>query len=394
MFYGLCDLPWWGNILVLFLFTQLTIASVTLYLHRSQAHRAVILHPSVSHFLRLWLWLTTGMGTKTWTAIHRKHHAKCETPEDPHSPQVLSLSTVLWQGAELYRKEAKNEETMIRYGQGTPEDWVENNVYTNGKLGIIIMFVADVLLFGIPGITIWALQMAWIPFFAAGVVNGIGHYWGYRNFECPDAATNLTPIGFFIGGEELHNNHHTYPTSAKFSVKPWEFDMGWLYICVLEKLGLAKAKRRPPVPELVPGKTQIDMETLKAVILNRFQVMAHFKNEVLVPALMKEKQKDSQAEAGMWGRIKSLLIREASLLDKAAKERLGHFLAKHNAMQQVYQFKERLQALWEQTSLQESDLLESFQKWCHEAEMAGITGLKEFSLYLRSFTLKEADASA
>ncbi|MBS0285904.1 MAG: fatty acid desaturase [Proteobacteria bacterium] len=382
MFYGLCDLPWWGNIVVLFVFTQLTIASVTLYLHRCQAHRALTLHPAVSHFFRLWLWLTTGMVTKEWTSIHRKHHAKCETPEDPHSPQVLSLPKVLWQGAELYRKEAKNKETMARYGQGTPEDWMEEHVYSRSKYGISLMFIIDVLLFGLPGITLWALQMAWIPFFAAGVVNGIGHFWGYRNFECPDAATNVCPLGIFIGGEELHNNHHTYPTSAKFSVKWWEVDIGWFYICVLEKLGLAKAKRRAPTPVLVPGKTQIDMQTLKGIILNRFQVMARFSNEVMLPNLTQEQQSP----------IKFLLIREKSLLDVSAKERLSQFLANNKTLQQVYLFKERLQSLWAQTTLQESDLLEMLQKWCQEAESTGIAGLKEFSLYLRSFTFKPAEA--
>lgn len=389
-FYGLCDLPWWGNIIVLMAFTQGTIAAVTLYLHRYQAHRALTLNPLVGHVFRMWLWLTTGMVTKEWTAIHRKHHAKCETPDDPHSPQVLGLPTVMWQGAELYRKEARNKETMVRYGQGTPEDWMEAHVYSHSKWGIFVMLAANLILFGIPGVTIWALQMAWIPFFAAGIVNGVGHFWGYRNFECPDAARNIIPLGIFIGGEELHNNHHTYPTSAKFSVKWWEFDMGWLWIRTLEMFGLAKVKRRPPVPELVPGKTQIDMETVKAVILNRFQVMARFSNEVLVPTLMQEKEKVSPSEASMWSKIKTALVREKSLLDVPAKERLANFLAKNSTVQQVYQFKERLQSLWNETNLQESDLLESLQKWCQEAEATRIAALKEFAMYLRSFTLTPA----
>jgi stearoyl-CoA desaturase (delta-9 desaturase) len=242
----------------------------------------------------------------------------------------------------------------------------------------------------VPGLTIWALQMAWIPFFAAGVVNGIGHYWGYRNFECPDQARNICPLGIFIGGEELHNNHHTYPTSAKMSVKWWEFDMGWFYIRLFEILGLAKAKRRPPEPKLVPGKTQIDMETLKAIITNRFQVMARFSNEVLVPTFMQEKQKVHGEEVSMYNRIKALLVRETSLLDAAAKQRLTAFLASHKSIQQVYQFKERLQNLWNQTALQESDLLESLQKWCQEAEATGIAALRDFSTYLRSFSPRAA----
>ncbi|MBI2791575.1 MAG: fatty acid desaturase [Gammaproteobacteria bacterium] len=379
MFYGLCNLPWWGDILVLLGLTQVTIAAVTIYLHRHSAHRALTMNPVLSHFFRMWLWLTTGMGTKAWTAIHRKHHAKCETPEDPHSPQIMGLSMVLWKGAELYRLEAVNQETMERYGQGTPDDWLENHLYKHGKLGIFIMMGIDLLLFGAPGLTIWALQMAWIPFFAAGVVNGIGHYWGYRNFECPDQARNICPLGIFIGGEELHNNHHTYPTSAKLSVKWWEFDMGWLYIRLFEILGLAKAKRRPPEPKLIPGKTQVDMETLKAIISNRFQVMARYTNEVLVPVFKQKMHGDDNG-------VKTLLVRETSLLDTSAKQRLAAFLAENKTIQQAYQFKERLQSLWTQTSLKESDLLEALQGWCQEAETTGIVGLKEFSAYLKSFT--------
>jgi len=388
MFYGLCDLPWWGNLLVLLVFTQVTIIGVTVYLHRCQAHRALNMHPIASHFFRLWMWLSTGMITKEWAAVHRKHHAKCETNEDPHSPQVFGLTKVLWEGAELYRKETANAETLERYGQGTPDDWIERNLYTkHSKLGVVIMLLLDVMLFGVPGITIWALQMIWIPFFAAGVVNGVGHYWGYRNFECPDQARNVFPWGIFIGGEELHNNHHTYPTSAKLSVKWWEVDMGWFYIRLLELVGLAKAKRRPPEPALIPGKTHIDVETLKAIILNRFHVMAHYSREVIVPILHQEKQKIQQEGKDMWKRAKSVLIRETSLLDTAAKQKLAYFLTHYNSMHVVYDFKERLQNIWAQSSLKEKELLEALQKWCHEAEATGIKALKEFSNYLKSFSL-------
>lgn len=382
MFYGLCDLPWWGYIVVLMVFTQITIAGVTIFLHRHQAHRALSLHSSISHFFRMWLWLTTGMVTKEWAAIHRKHHAKCETPEDPHSPQIFGLKLVVWQGAELYRREGKNQETLERYGQGTPDDWMEKHVYSHSKWGISIMLATDLILFGVPGLAIWALQMAWIPFFAAGVVNGVGHYWGYRNFECPDEARNVCPLGVFIGGEELHNNHHTYPTSAKLSVKPWEFDMGWGIIRVLEMLGLAKAKRRPPSPELMPGKKHVDLQTLKGIILNRFQVMARYSKQVIVPVLNQEKKNANP--------IKTLLIREQSLLDSSAKQKLAGFLADHGSLQVVYQFKERLQALWNTTTLKEIELLEALQKWCVEAETTGIAALREFAAYLRSFTLKSA----
>ncbi len=383
MFYGLCNMPWWGYPLVLLGLTHITILGVTLFLHRTQAHRALELHPVVSHFLRFWLWLTTGMVTKKWTAIHRKHHAKCETEEDPHSPQILGLPLVLWKGAELYRHEGVNKETIERYGQGTPDDWIENKLYSRyTTLGIYSMLTIDLVLFGVPGLALWALQMAWIPFFAAGVVNGVGHYWGYRNYECPDAARNISPLGFLIGGEELHNNHHTYPTSAKFSVKKWELDLGWFYIRLLEKLGLAKVKRVSPQPNLVPGKTHIDLETLKAIIINRFQVMDSYCRKVLVPVF-----KDEQKQAPM-PEMKGLLVRETSLLDAGAKQRLASFLAQNASVQVVYQFKERLQNLWVQTTVKEKDLLEALQGWCKEAEATGLKALREFSDYLKSFSLQ------
>jgi stearoyl-CoA desaturase (delta-9 desaturase) len=291
MFYGLLDLPWWGYVLVTLALTHVTIVCVTVFLHRHQAHRALDLHPVVSHFCRLWLWLTTGMDTKAWTAIHRKHHAKCETAEDPHSPIVLGLGKVLWEGAELYRREGKNPETLARYGQGTPDDWLERHVYhPHSAKGILLMFIIYVLLFGIPGITVWAINMAWIPFFAAGVVNGVGHYWGYRNFECRDAATNIVPWGIVIGGEELHNNHHTYPTSAKFSVKPWEFDLGWVYICLLSFVGLVTVKRTVPRPEIIAGKSMVDAHALRVIIVNRIQIMTQYSHDVILPLLNKTQE--------------------------------------------------------------------------------------------------------
>lgn len=389
MYYGLCNLPWWGYPLVVLALTHVTILGVTIYLHRHQAHRALDMHPILSHFFRFWLWMTTGMITKEWAAIHRKHHAKCETVDDPHSPQVMGLGLVMWRGTELYRRESRNQETMERYGQGTPDDALEGFYKRNSKKGIISMFIIDVVLFGVPGIAIWALQMAWIPFWAAGIVNGVGHFWGYRNFECPDEARNLTPWGLLIGGEELHNNHHTYPTSAKFSVKPWEVDSGWFYIRLFEMLGLVKVKRVAPCPHSQPGRTQIDLETLKALLLNRFQVMARYSREVIAPVFAQEAQKNNQ-DASLFSRAKKLLVRESSLLDDAAKQRLDQFLAKHQPMQVVYQFKEQLQNLWAQTSLKEKEMVEALQKWCAEAEATGVSTLKEFAAYIKTLTLKTA----
>ena len=267
---GLTGASWWQAILVALVLTHITIASVTIYLHRDSAHRALDLHPIASHFFRFWLWMTTGMVTKEWTAIHRKHHAKCEREGDPHSPVIFGIKKVFWEGAELYRAESRNQETLERFGHNTPTDWIERNVYTRySKLGVSLMLIIDVALFGALGLTVWAIQMAWIPVTAAGIINGFGHYWGYRNFEAQDASTNVSPWGILIGGEELHNNHHTYPTSAKLSVKPYEFDIGWMYITILKSVGLATVKKTPPKLAYGDVRPVADEKTLEAIIANR-----------------------------------------------------------------------------------------------------------------------------
>ncbi len=289
MFYGLLDLPWWGYIVAALILTHITTACITIFLHRAQAHRALDLHPIVSHFCRFWLWATTSLVTKRWVAVHRKHHAFCETPQDPHSPHIYGIKQVFWFGAELYGAESKNQETLERYGTGTPDDWLERHVYTpHDMTGIAGLFVLYVLLFGVPGIAIWAFQMMWSPLAAAGVVNGIGHFWGYRNFECKDASTNVVPFGILLCGEELHNNHHTYGTSAKLSVRWFEFDIGWMYIKILSYFNLAKPKRVPPTPHVLLSKDQIDIDTVKAIFLNRFEVMAHYAKDVITPVFSQE----------------------------------------------------------------------------------------------------------
>lgn len=388
MFYGLLDLSWWGYLLFILTTTQITIFAVTVFLHRSQAHRALDLHPVISHFFRLWLWLTTGMVTKAWVAIHRKHHARCETAEDPHSPQIMGLSKVMWQGAELYRREAANQETLARFGAGTPDDWIEHNLYSaKSALGIQFLLGLYVVLFGVPGLALWAIQMGWIPFFAAGIINGVGHFWGYRNFECPDAATNITPFAFIVGGEELHNNHHTYPTSAKFSVKWWEFDIGWGFITLCRWFGLAKVKRIAPQVASVPGK-HMDAETLKAVISNRFQVMSCYTKEVLIPVYKQEKEKAEPQDLSLWDRMKQSLVKEPSTLDAPLKQSLAGFLESNNRLNQVYEYRERLSAIWAQSAASPKELLEALQSWCQEAEATGIKSLKEFSSYIQGYALK------
>jgi stearoyl-CoA desaturase (delta-9 desaturase) len=389
--HGLLNLSWWGDLIVLLVLTQLTIASVTVYLHRCQAHRALDLHPIASHFFRFWLWMTTGMVTKEWTAIHRKHHAKVETAEDPHSPQVKGLSKVMWEGAELYRKESRNSETLERYGQGTPDDWMERNIYTpHSAKGITLMLIINLALFGVLGLAVWAIQMAWIPFFAAGVVNGLAHYWGYRNFECQDASRNLIPIGFFIGGEELHNNHHTYGTSAKFSVKWWEVDMGWGLIRTLQLFGLAKPKRVAPKAKLVSGKTSVDADTIKALITNRFQVMAHYSKEVILPVLSEESRRAGEASRNMLRRIRTLLVREPSLVNAAKQQELEAVLEKHQSLNVVYQLRLKLQNIWARGTASQKELVEALQEWCRQAEASGIEVLREFVQHLKCYVPQQA----
>jgi stearoyl-CoA desaturase (Delta-9 desaturase) len=384
MFYGLLDLPWWGYIVAALVLTHITTICITLFLHRAQAHRALDLHPIVSHFCRFWLWMTTSLITKRWVAVHRKHHAFCETAQDPHSPHVWGLKQVFWFGAELYGMESKNVETVERYGAGTPDDWIERHVYTpHDMCGILALFVIYVVLFGVPGIAIWAFQMMWSPIAAAGVVNGLGHFWGYRNFECKDASTNVTPIGILLCGEELHNNHHTYGTSAKFSVRWFEFDLGWAYIKLLSYFKLAKPKRIPPVPHVLLSKDQIDIDTVKAVFLNRFEVMAHYAKDVISPVFSQEKNK----LVSLKGRIKALLIREQSLVDEHAQKKLAEVFSHSQSLQVVYEFRNRFQAIWDQTTASQKELLEALQTWCKEAEATGIDALKNFAKSLQQYTL-------
>ncbi|QQS55922.1 MAG: fatty acid desaturase [Candidatus Competibacteraceae bacterium] len=389
MVHGFLDLSFWELVLATLLMTHVTIAAVTIFLHRAQAHRALDLHPVISHFFRFWLWLTTGMATKQWVAIHRKHHAKCETPDDPHSPQVLGIRKVLWEGAELYRSEALNSETMKRYGHGTPDDWLETHLYARyDQLGITLMLFVDLALFGVSGLTVWAIQLLWIPFWAAGVVNGLGHYWGYRNYEPRDASANLLPIGLIIGGEELHNNHHAFPSSAKLSNHWWEFDIGWLYIRILTILRLAHVKKIAPVPQQLPDKQAIDLDTLRAVVLGRLYVMADFGRNVVVPVLREELRKADDSRRRILRRTKGLLLREEARLDDRDRARLRSVLDMSQALCTVYEFRMSLQSLWNRTTVSHEKLLASLQDWCTQAEASGIQALQEFAQSLRGYSVR------
>ncbi len=381
---GLLQPTLWQATLIVLLLTHLTILSVTIYLHRHSAHRALDLHPALAHIFRFWLWLTTGMTTRGWTAIHRKHHAHCETPEDPHSPVIEGLGKVLWEGVELYRA-ADTGENHDRYGKGTPDDWLERWVYHRyPTVGLAILLVIDLLLFGLIGLSIWAIQMLWIPLFAAGVINGLGHHIGYRNFETPDASTNLLPWGLLIGGEELHNNHHTYPSSAKLSVQWWEFDLGWCWIRLFEILGLARIKRTTPVLRQVPGKSEIDWDTVAAIIDNRFQLMARFGRKVIAPLVEQEQASADASRKALYQRAKAVLCREQSLMDTATRERIQHLLEHSQVLKTVYQTRLDLQQLWLDHGASKEELLEALKRWCKEAEESGIQVLQEFSAQLRA----------
>jgi stearoyl-CoA desaturase (delta-9 desaturase) len=372
--------------------TQITIFSVTIYLHRNQAHRALDLHPVIAHFFRFWLWLTTGMVTREWVSIHRKHHAKCETQEDPHSPQVLGLGKVLWQGAELYQQEAINRDTLERYGHLTPDDWLERHVYARFPwLGITLMLTLDVVLFGMAGLALWAVQMVWIPFWAAGVINGVGHYWGYRNYESPDASRNILPWGLIIGGEELHSNHHAFPTSARFSSKWWEFDIGWSVIRVLTLLRLAKVKRLAPRQALIlENKDIIDLETVRAVLRSRMYVMASYARDVIYPVLRQQRRECDASCKQVLRRARSLLVRDTSLINERARVRLEKILASFHDLKTVYQYRQQLQSVWNSKVTSQEMLRKALQEWCQQAEETGIAALHEFSRRLRGYSLQPA----
>ncbi|TCK17112.1 stearoyl-CoA desaturase (delta-9 desaturase) [Thiogranum longum] len=384
---GLVDLPWWGYLLTGFVLTHITIVSVTVFLHRHQAHRALDLHPVISHFFRFWLWLTTATVTREWVAVHRKHHAKCETPEDPHSPQTRGIQTVLWRGAELYRAEADKADTLAKFGHATPDDWLERNLYSRfSMLGIAIMLAVDYVLFGFYGVALWGVQMLWIPFWAAGVINGIGHWWGYRNYETPDTSRNISWLGFLIGGEELHNNHHAFASSARFSLRRWEFDLGWGYIRLMQALGLARVKKLAPLPQIVPGKERVDLDTVKAVIVARFHVMSDYAREVLWPVL-RQSCRNGECRHGL-RRTRRLLVRDPDTMDAQSRGLLESVLCRFADLRIAYQYRQQLQQVWGRSAASHEALLKALQDWCQQAEATGVRALQEFAQRLKGYSLQ------
>ena len=384
--HGLVSASWWQIILYALVTTHITIASVTIYLHRHQAHRAMDLHAIPAHFFRLWLWLGTGQVTKEWVSVHRKHHARCETDEDPHSPQTHGIKTVLLTGAELYRAETRNKETLNKFGHGTPNDWLERNVYSRFSWqGVGLMLILNLALFGAAGLAVWAVQMAWIPITAAGIINGIGHYWGYRNFEAPDASTNISPWGIIIGGEELHNNHHTYPTSAKFSVKPYEFDIGWVYIRGLERIGLATVKKVPPKLQLGSIQPVADEKTLEALIAHRYEMMAGYARDLRRAGKLEiEALKAKKADASVLRAANRWLHRDDDKVPAAARPYVAQARAEHPVLDKMVVMREELRQMWLTTSASREQLADDLQAWCRRAEESGISALREFSMKLRA----------
>ena len=378
---GLTQASAWQMALYFLVASQLTMMSTTLYLHRSATHRGVDLHPVVSHFLRFWNWLTTAMVTKEWVAIHRKHHARCETSEDPHSPRFAGINTVLWRGVELYQEAAKDPELLDTYGKGTPDDWVERRVYTGLRnSGVIALFFINTALFGLPGVAIWALQMALMPFAAAGVINGLGHWWGYRNFDTADTATNLSPWGLVIGGEELHNNHHAFPSSAKFALRKWEFDIGWAVLWTLQKLRLATVLRVAPQLDVRPNIATPDAETVRAMMVHRWQVATDYFKTVLKPQLKAESE-------SLPRRLRRALRSEGRWLDDARRQRMQDYVAARPQLQQLLEFRRRLMEIYEIKSADAAAKMDALKAWCHEAEASGIAALQDYSMRLKGYAL-------
>ncbi len=383
---GVLDWQWWEIVLFTLVMTHITMVSVTVFLHRHQAHRALDLHPAASHFFRFWLWLTTGQVTKEWASIHRKHHAKCEQAEDPHSPHVHGIKTVLLQGYELYRAEALNKDTLARFGHGTPNDALERHLYSKlSWLGIALMLGIDLTLFGALGLTVWAVQMAWTLVMAAGIVNGAAHYWGYRNFEAPDASTNISPWGILIAGEELHNNHHTYPTSAKLSVKPYEFDVGWMYIRLMQMAGLARVKKTPPKAAFGSIRPVADEKTLEALIAHRYEIMATYAKGMRQAARDEfASMKARSADAAVVKAARHWMHRDVEKVPVSAIAVLAQARAASPVLDKMVTMREELRQMWLNTHLSREQLILDLQAWCHRAEESGIAALREFSLRLRA----------
>ncbi|MFT5933644.1 MAG: stearoyl-CoA desaturase (delta-9 desaturase) [Hydrogenophaga sp.] len=387
--HGLSGFSGWQIVAYTLVTTHITIVAVTIFLHRSQAHRSVELQALPSHLFRCWLWLSTGIVTREWVAVHRKHHAACDTPDDPHSPQTRGIAAVLLRGSELYAAAAKDRRMLEQYGAGTPDDWLERKLYTpHSFLGVGLMLLIDLLAFGAIGATVWAVQMLWIPVSAAGIVNGIGHWWGYRNFEVADASRNIVPWGVVIGGEELHNNHHTYPTSAKLSVRRHEFDIGWAYIRGLEMLGLATVRRIPPQLRLGAERPVADAIMLDAVIANRYEFMANYARRVRCAArvewLRLRADGHTATELASLRTARRWLHRDAGQIPTGQRAQVSNAVAHSPTLAELVAMREKLRQLWTRSGASGEQLVADLQAWLKTAEASNSATLHEFAAMLRA----------
>ena len=384
LLYGAIRLPWWGYATFTFAMVQVMFLGVTLYLHRDQSHGGLVLHPVLRHFFRFWLWFCSGTVTREWVAVHRRHHAFADRPGDPHSPVIFGLARVLWQGYELYIAAARDPKILANYGRGTPDDWLERNLYSRfPKAGISLFVVAQLVVFGVPAITMLAVQLIAQPLFAAGVINGLGHRIGYRSFEMPAAATNIVPWGVLIGGEELHNNHHAFPSSPRLAVQWWEIDMGWLFICVFRALGLARVSSLAPRPNIVRDRADMDTDTVRALFTNRLHVLRDYRRRVIRP-VFRELTKQERAAVLARG-SPQLLVRHPKLLDARARRQLSELLDRYEVLRTVIEFRDRLQQIWDETSASHGRALEQLRELCTQAEGSGILALRKFVVRLRTY---------
>jgi stearoyl-CoA desaturase (delta-9 desaturase) len=386
LLYGAIRLPWWGYAAFTFAMVQLMFLGVTLYLHRDQSHGGLVLHPMLRHFFRFWLWFCSSTVTREWVAVHRRHHAYADLPGDPHSPVVFGLRRVLMQGYELYAAAARDPKILENYGRGTPDDWLEHNLYSRfPKVGISLFVVLQLLMFGVPAIAMLGVQLIAQPLFAAGVINGLGHRVGYRSFEMPTAATNIVPWGVLIAGEELHNNHHAFPSSPRFAVQGWEIDLGWLFICLFRALGLARVRCLAPRPHIVCDRAEIDADTAQALFTNRMHVLRDYRRRVIRPVFRALRKQ--QSPAVLAPRSPRLLVRHPKLLDERARQQLRELLERYEVLRTVIEFRDRLQQLWDETAASHGRALEQLRELCAQAEGSRILALRKFALRLRTYTL-------
>jgi stearoyl-CoA desaturase (delta-9 desaturase) len=383
LFYGAIRLPWWGYAAFTFAMAQLMFLGISLYLHRDQSHGGLVLHPVLRHFFRFWLWFSSGTVTRQWVAVHRRHHAFADRPGDPHSPVVFGLKHVVWHGYGLYVAAARDPKILANYGRGTPDDWLERNLYSRfSKVGISLFALLQLVLFGVPAIAMLGLQLIAQPV-AAAVINGLGHRLGYRSFELPTAATNIVPWGILIAGEELHNNHHAFPSSPRFAVQRWEFDMGWLLICVFRALGLARVVSLAPTPNIVRARVELDADTVRALFTNRMHVLRDYRRCVIRPVFRELTKQESTA--ALPKRSPQLLVRHPKLLDERSRQQVRELLDQYEVLRTVIEFRNRLQQIWEETSASHARALQQLRELCAQAESSSILALRNFALRLRSY---------